>query len=147
MSMNSPIRRLEDSLPIQLLATHDLVMNSFRPTLKKHNLTDQKWRILRFIAQNEMPEFHAVAKACLLKRASLSRTLVSLENSGWVKRGTNGKDKRQVYLQLSKEGQTFHDQVALDFSAVFDALKRQMGEEATKLLAALKETQRMLGSE
>jgi homoprotocatechuate degradation regulator HpaR len=146
--MNNPIRRVEDSLPIQLLATHDKVMESFRPTLKKHDLTDQKWRVLRFIAQNQTidrnPEFHAVAKACLLKRASLSRILVSLEKSGWVERTSDNRDKRQVYLGLTNEGQTFHDQVAIEFADVFAKVDEKLGSDGGVLLEALKKAQKLL---
>lgn len=144
--MNSPIRKLEDSLPIQLLATYEQVMKSFRPTLQKYDLTDQKWRILRFIAQNERPEFHAVAKACLLKRASLSRILVSLENSGWVSRDSDARDKRQVHLHLTPKGAEFHSSVAQEFSSVLDALDEKLGAEAGSLLSILQATQKRLES-
>ena len=142
--MSEAIRKLEQSLPIQLLATHDKVMRYFRPTLKKHKLTDQKWRILRFIAQNEGAEFHVVAKACLLKRASLSRTLVSLEKSGWVERYADQDDRRQVCLKLTEQGHHFHSAVAIDFSEVFDSLDEKLGNESQLILTSLRKIQELL---
>ena len=142
--MNSPIRRVEDSLPIQLLAAHDKVMEYFRPTLKKYDLTDQKWRILRFIAQNERPEFHVVAKSCMLKRASLSRILVVLENAGWIERTGDADDKRQVHLSLTTDGRQFHDTVAAEFTVAFAKLDERLGKEGISLLDSLRKAQALL---
>ena len=63
-----------------------------------------------------------------------------------MERTTNNRDKRQVYLQLSKEGHEFHDEVAQEFATVLDELDIKLGEDAIDLLENLKKAQSLLSN-
>ncbi|MEM7686525.1 MAG: MarR family transcriptional regulator, partial [Pseudomonadota bacterium] len=73
-----PIRPLDQSLPIQLLKVHDLVMAYFRPMLHRFRMTDQQWRVLRAIAAG-ITDFGDLAQATHIQPASLSRMLAGLQ--------------------------------------------------------------------
>ncbi|MEW5259964.1 homoprotocatechuate degradation operon regulator HpaR, partial [Escherichia coli] len=41
---------MHDSLTIALLQAREAAMSYFRPIVKRHNLTEQQWRIVRILA-------------------------------------------------------------------------------------------------
>lgn len=41
---------MHDSLTIALLQAREAAMAYFRPIVKRHNLTEQQWRIVRILA-------------------------------------------------------------------------------------------------
>src|SRR5208283_3623306 len=45
-----PMREFSRSLPMSLLRAREAVMRHFRPSLRRHGLTEQQWRILRALA-------------------------------------------------------------------------------------------------
>ena len=45
-----PMREFSRSLPMSLLRAREAVMRQFRPSLRRHDLTEQQWRILRALA-------------------------------------------------------------------------------------------------
>ncbi|MDA5180708.1 homoprotocatechuate degradation operon regulator HpaR, partial [Klebsiella pneumoniae] len=42
---------MHDSLTIALLQAREAAMAYFRPIVKRHNLTEQQWRIVRILAE------------------------------------------------------------------------------------------------
>ncbi len=43
-------------------------MSYFRPIVKRHNLTEQQWRIVRILAESPSMDFHDLAyRACILR--------------------------------------------------------------------------------
>lgn len=43
---------MHDSLTIALLQAREAAMSYFRPIVKRHNLTEQQWRIVRVLAEH-----------------------------------------------------------------------------------------------
>ena len=43
---------MHDSLTIALLQAREAAMSYFRPIVKRHNLTEQQWRIVRILAES-----------------------------------------------------------------------------------------------
>ena len=43
---------MHDSLTIALLQAREAAMGYFRPIVKRHNLTEQQWRIVRVLAEH-----------------------------------------------------------------------------------------------
>ena len=54
---------MHDSLTIALLQAREAAMAHFRPIVKRHNLTEQQWRIVRILAENPSMDFHDLAGA------------------------------------------------------------------------------------
>ena len=52
---------MHDSLTIALLQAREAAMAYFRPIVKRHNLTEQQWRIVRILAERpSMQDFQTV---------------------------------------------------------------------------------------
>lgn len=59
---------MHDSLTIALLQAREAAMSYFRPIVKRHNLTEQQWRIVRILAESPSMDFHDLAyRACILR--------------------------------------------------------------------------------
>ncbi|SQI84388.1 Homoprotocatechuate degradative operon repressor [Klebsiella oxytoca] len=59
---------MHDSLTIALLQAREAAMAHFRPIVKRHNLTEQQWRIVRILAEHPSMDFHDLAfRACILR--------------------------------------------------------------------------------
>ncbi|MDU3928149.1 MAG: homoprotocatechuate degradation operon regulator HpaR, partial [Enterobacter asburiae] len=52
---------MHDSLTIALLQAREAAMSYFRPIVKRHNLTEQQWRIVRVLAEHPSMDFHDLA--------------------------------------------------------------------------------------
>jgi len=70
-----PMREFSRSLPMSLLRAREAVMRQFRPSLRRHDLTEQQWRILRALASIDAIEVTELARVAFLLGPSLSRIL------------------------------------------------------------------------
>ncbi|MDT0130966.1 MarR family transcriptional regulator, partial [Acinetobacter baumannii] len=72
---------MHDSLTIALLQAREAAMAYFRQIVKRHNLTEQQWRIVRILAERPSMDFHDLAfRACIL-RPSLTGILTRMEQA------------------------------------------------------------------
>lgn len=140
------LRPLSQSLPIQLLAVHDLVMRYFRPMLNRFDMTDQQWRVLRVIAAEGEADFRFVAQSCLIQPASLSRMLETMEIRGWVTRRTAPEDRRQRLISLAADGQSIFDQASAETEAIHRMLEADLDESYAALVSLLGDTKAKLGA-
>src|SRR6185437_11881019 len=74
-----PMREFSRSLPMSLLRAREAVMRQFRPSLRRHDLTEQQWRILRALAAIDAIEVTELARTAFLLGPSLSRILRDLD--------------------------------------------------------------------
>src|SRR3954469_8219296 len=93
-----PMRDFSQSLPMALLRAREAVMRQFRPSLRKHGLTEQQWRILRALAAVETIEVTELARVAFLLGPSLSRNLRDLEARGLIVRKLVARDQRRSML-------------------------------------------------
>ncbi|MEM9059385.1 MAG: MarR family transcriptional regulator [Pseudomonadota bacterium] len=131
------IRGLGQSLPIQLLKVHDLVMAYFRPMLHRFRMTDQQWRVLRAIADGTT-DFGDLAEATHIQPASLSRMLVGLQDRGWTTREVSETDRRQRRVTMTEEGWALFRAAAAETEAIYADLEADLGPAHAELLSALK---------
>ena len=129
------------SLPMQLMRAREAVMARFRPHLAGHGLTEQQWRVIRALQETGEIDSAALADACCLHAASLSRILPHLESAGLVARRTSRSDQRRVIVSLTARGRRLFAEVAPESEAVYAALTREIGatrlEEVYRVLDAL----------
>src|SRR3954464_5528671 len=95
-----PRRESQRSLPMSLLRAREAVMRQFRPSLRKHGLTEQQWRILRALAAVETIEVTELARVAFLLGPSLSRILRDLEARGLIARKLVARDQRRSMLSI-----------------------------------------------
>jgi homoprotocatechuate degradation regulator HpaR len=95
---------MHDSLTIALLQAREAAMSYFRPIVKRHNLTEQQWRIVRVLAEHPSMDFHDLAFRTCILRPSLTGILTRMERDGLVLRLKPVNDQRKLYVSLTKEG-------------------------------------------
>ncbi len=115
-------------------------MRQFRPSLRRHDLTEQQWRILRALAAIEAIEVSELARTAFLLGPSLSRILRDLEARKLIERKTAKTDLRRGVVSISEKGVRLMEVVAPSSEAIYAAITKRFG---TKKLAELQE---MLGT-
>jgi homoprotocatechuate degradation regulator HpaR len=136
-----PMRDFSRSLPMSLLRAREAVMRQFRPSLRRHGLTEQQWRILRALSAVEAIEVTELARTAFLLGPSLSRILRDLEARQLIERRTAKTDLRRGVVSISQKGLALIELVAPTSEFVYAAITQRYGAqklaELQKMLAAL----------
>jgi homoprotocatechuate degradation regulator HpaR len=134
------MREFSRSLPMSLLRAREAVMRQFRPSLRRYDLTEQQWRILRALAAIDAIEVTELARTAFLLGPSLSRILRDLEARRLIERRTAKADLRRGVVSISEKGVRLMEVVAPSSEAIYAAITKRYG--ARKLT----ELQDMLGA-
>src|ERR1700755_1781868 len=135
-----PMRDFSRSLPMSLLRAREAVMRQFRPSLRRHGLTEQQWRILRALSAVDAIEVTELARTAFLLGPSLSRILRDLEARDLIERRTAKADLRRGVVSILAKGLKLIELVAPASELVYAAISRCYGAEK------LAELQRMLAA-
>jgi homoprotocatechuate degradation regulator HpaR len=135
-----PMREFSRSLPMSLLRAREAVMRQFRPSLRRHDLTEQQWRILRALSATAAIEVTELAHTAFLLGPSLSRILRDLEARKLIERKTAKTDLRRGVVSISEKGVRLMEIVAPSSEAIYAAITRRYGAKR------LAELQQMLGA-
>jgi homoprotocatechuate degradation regulator HpaR len=134
-----PMREFSRSLPMSLLRAREAVMRQFRPSLRRHDLTEQQWRILRALSATDAIEVTELAHTAFLLGPSLSRILRDLEARKLIERKTAKTDLRRGVVSISEKGVRLMEVVAPSSEAIYAAITKRYGAKK------LAELQDMLG--
>jgi homoprotocatechuate degradation regulator HpaR len=138
-----PMRDFSKSLPMSLLRAREAVMKQFRPSLRRHGLTEQQWRILRALAAVDAIEVTELARVAFLLGPSLSRILRDLEVRQLIERRTAKADLRRGVVSISQKGLKLIELVAPTSESIYAAITQRYGEqklaELQTMLAALEQ--------
>src|SRR5258707_446017 len=122
-----PMREFSRSLPMSLLRAREAVMRQFRPSLRRHDLTEQQWRILRALAAIDAIEVTELARTAFLLGPSLSRILRDLEARRLIERRTAKADLRRGVVSISEKGVRLMEAVAPSSEAIYAAITKHYG--------------------
>lgn len=129
------IRPFDRSLPMGLLRAREATMRHFRAHLARHDLTEQRWRVLRALGSAEdVPDAHQMDVGEIVKRTfllapSLSRILADLEARGLVQRSTDAADQRRSLLALTDVGRRLITEVVPESEAIYAEIEKRFGAE------------------
>ncbi len=132
-----PVREFGKSLPMSLLRAREAVMKKFISHLKKHDLSPQQWRVIRFLQQEDGLEMSELAERCFLMMPSMSRISKNLEARGLITRKTVASDQRRSELFLSDSGRILYSKIAPKSAERYEHITQQFGEEKIELLYQL----------
>ena len=130
------MRDFSKSLPMSLLRAREAVMKQFRPSLRRHGLTEQQWRILRALAAVDAVEVTELARVAFLLGPSLSRILRDLEARQLIERRTAKADLRRGVVSISQKGLRLIELVAPTSETIYAAITQCYG---TQKLAELQD--------
>ena len=122
-----PIRGFNQSLPMMLLKAREAAMSRFRPMLRKHNLTEQRWRVIRVIYEHNQIDAGELAEKSFLLSPSLTRILRYLEGEKIVLRSGDIKDQRRSVFRLTSKGKEIINRVAPETESIYSDIERIFG--------------------
>ncbi|MGV8938169.1 MAG: homoprotocatechuate degradation operon regulator HpaR [Allorhizobium sp.] len=131
-------RHFSRSLPMLLLRARESVVRHFRRALRRHDITEQQWRILRALMTVTDIEVTELARATFLLGPSLSRILKDLEGRGLIERHPNALDLRRASIVISPAGLALIEDMTPSSEAIYAEITRVFGPER------LRELQRLL---
>ena len=122
-----PIRGFNQSLPMMLLKAREAAMSRFRPMLRRHNLTEQRWRVIRVIYEHNHIDAGELAENSFLLSPSLTRILRYLESEKIVLRSGDIKDLRRSVFRLTNKGKEIINRVAPETEAIYSDIEHIFG--------------------
>ncbi len=92
------IEQFSRSLPMMLYRTIDVLMPRFRRIFKEFGLTEQQWRVLRVLWEQDQSSLKELAELTLIPAPSLVGVVDRLQASGLVERRPSDVDRRMVQI-------------------------------------------------
>jgi homoprotocatechuate degradation regulator HpaR len=116
------------NLPRLLLQARESVLEHFRPGLREHGLTDQQWRVLRVLAEEEPCDVNTIAQGAFLLGPSLSGMLARMEQGGLIVRTADPLDARRQLIRASAKGKRLVDKLAESIEAHYSSMEARLGK-------------------
>lgn len=137
MTMTPPLPRR--NLPLLLLQTREDVVARFRPILHAHGVTEQQWRVLRALAENEPQplEPRQLGAACTISSPSLTGVLARMDELDLVARRRDDTDARRVLVTLTASGRALVRRIAPRIEREYQALEAAIGADLLRDVYAL----------
>jgi len=119
----------EYSLPMLLLRAREATMAHFRPVLKKYGLTEQQWRVLRVLWENNGLESRELAERTLMWRPSLSGVIDRLERDGLVDRHKDKEDGRKTCLWMTRKGRGLYRRITPAVESEYTSMQARFSKK------------------
>lgn len=138
---NSPktLRRTNRSLPIALLRARETVMGPVREMLADSPVNEQKWRVLRVLAEGGPQDQNTIATQACLLLPSLTRILRVMEDDGLVSRRADDDDRRRSIVTIEQAGQDILESYGGQAALLVEQLRAKYGEAKFEQLLDLLE--------
>lgn len=122
------------TLPMALLRAREVLMERFRPMLHAHDVTEQQWRVLRFLDEADTMDASELAKGASILAPSLSRILKALEARGLIAVCKDPTDGRRTLINLTADGEAFIRKVAPESAAIYAEIEARVGRDRINAL-------------
>lgn len=129
----------ERSLAIACTRGREAIVARFRDLLNQEDLTEQQWRVLRILYDRSPAIGAEVSELTCIHKASLSRIINSLEQSGVVKRSPSTDDRRAALIVLTADGTALMDRLIPIASDIYDGIVSDLGIDRYRQLLSLLE--------
>ena len=126
-----------DGLPLALVRARECVMAHFRHLLRRYNLTEPQWRVLKTMDDVKSIELSELARKSALLMPSLSRIVRELELRGYMTKAADPRDMRRMLATLTERGRLLVQTASPECEAVNVAIRAAMGQERMMKLESL----------
>ena len=120
------IEQFSRSLPIMLHRTLDTVMPGFRKIFKEFGLTEQQWRVLRVLWEQDEVALRELADLTLIPAPSLVGVVDRLEKSDLVSRRRADSDRRVVFISATRTGREIEPRIMPLVAGAYAELKQSV---------------------
>ena len=124
------------SLPIMLYRTLDAVMPRFRQIFNEFGLTEQQWRVLRVLWEQESITISELSDLTLIPAPSLVGVVDRLTSNGLVGRRRSTTDRRSVFVYATDAGQKLEGEVRPRVDQAYAELRASVDQESWDTLIA-----------
>lgn len=135
------MQAFSESLPMMLYRALDAVMPPFRRIFHEFGLTEQQWRVLRVLWEQDAASHRELAALTLIPPPSLVGVLDRLAAARLIKRARSDTDRRHVQLRLTAAGRALEEavmpRVAEVYADLAQSLDRNTWQQLTLGLAQL----------
>jgi len=126
------------SLPMLLYRALDAVMPRFRRIFNDFGLTEQQWRVLRVLWDDDGIALRELSDRTLIPAPSLVGVVGRLGTQGLVARRRSDADRRVVFVTLTPSGRRLQGEVEPRVRQAYAELRDSMdAAEWRRLLSAL----------
>ena len=123
------MRTFTHSLPMALLSSREAVMRKFRPLLRKYELTEQQWRVLRALIETNNIEVTELARQSFILSPSLSRILQNLISRRLITRHVVASDQRRSHISITPKGRTLFRTIAPQSENQYQHIESAIGRD------------------
>lgn len=102
-------------------------MARFRPVLNQHGLTEQQWRILRVLLDEDGLEPRQLCERCLISSPSIAGVLMRMEEAGLIKRERMPHDQRRVKVTITANTKKLGKRIAPMIEREYQELEKRVG--------------------
>ncbi len=121
-------------------------MSRFRPVLNKHGVTEQQWRILRVLLDEDGLEPRQLCERCLISSPSIAGVLMRMEEAGLIKRERMEHDQRRVKVTVTASTKKLGKSMASTIEREYLELEKLVGvKQLQQVYDALDMLQQNLG--
>ncbi|MCF8147421.1 MAG: homoprotocatechuate degradation operon regulator HpaR [Sulfuritalea sp.] len=121
-------------------------MSRFRPVLNKHGMTEQQWRILRVLLDEDGLEPRQLCERCLISSPSIAGVLMRMEEAGLIKRERMEHDQRRVKVTVTASTIKLGKSMASTIEREYLELEKLVGvKQLQQVYDALDTLQKNLG--
>jgi len=122
-----------------LLRTREVVVQRFRAVLSEHDLTEQQWRILRALDDQDGLEISLLAERCQILLPSMTGILKRMQVRGLLRRKANRADGRSILIALTPGSKSLIEQIKPQILGVYIEIEQILGKEKLEQLYRLLE--------
>jgi len=102
-------------------------MSRFRPVLNQHGVTEQQWRILRVLLDEDGLEPRQLCERCLISSPSIAGVLMRMEEAGLIKRERMAHDQRRVKVTVTAATKKLGKSIAPIIEREYLELEKKVG--------------------
>ena len=128
------IEQFSRSLPMMLYRTIDVLMPRFRRIFKEFGLTEQQWRVLRVLWEQDQNSLKELAELTLIPAPSLVGVVDRLQASGLVERRPSDVDRRMVQIVVTDKAAALEAQIMPRVASCYAGLKQSADAEKWNLV-------------
>jgi homoprotocatechuate degradation regulator HpaR len=122
-------------------------MSRFRPVLNQHGITEQQWRILRVLLDEDGLEPRQLCERCLISSPSIAGVLMRMEEAGWIKRERMEHDQRRVKVTVTASTKKLGKSIGPMIEREYLELEKQVGvKQLQQVYDVLHTLQKNLGT-
>ena len=102
-------------------------MARFRPILVRNGITEQQWRVIRALAEDNGQESAELAQRTLILRPSMTGIIDRLERDELVQRRKDSEDGRKTCIWLTRKARRLYERMMPEVVAEYRQLQDELG--------------------